>query len=137
MENVKILELIDQAPWREAVTYRDSWPHEYIRSRDDNQRELYELVCSRFRAGEGVDGWFFSFGNTYLFLGEYKYWIMTHWDEVDLDDGQNYILNRAPLYRDRRDFVIQNGDTSKVEDYPEKPAKSNGHGGLQPQLASK
>ena len=43
---------------------------------------------------------------------------MTHWDAIDLDDGQNYVLNRAPLYRDRRDFVIQTGDTGKREDYP-------------------
>ena len=47
---------------------------------------------------------------------------MTHWDEVDLDDGQNYILNRPSLYRDRRDFVIQPGDTGKRGDYPANPA---------------
>ena len=29
----------------------------------------------------------------------------------------NYVLNRALLYRDRRDFVIQPGDTGKPEDY--------------------
>ena len=23
-------ELIANAPWREAVTYRDTWPHEYV-----------------------------------------------------------------------------------------------------------
>ncbi|MCY4050859.1 MAG: hypothetical protein OXF60_05125 [Gammaproteobacteria bacterium] len=131
MENLKIIELINQAPWREAVTYRDSWPHEYVRSDADHQRELFELVCARFRAGEGVDGWFFSLGNTYLFLGGYKYWFMTHWDVIDLNDGQNYILNRAPLYRDRRDFVIQDGDTGKANDYPVKPAISDSSGGLQ------
>ena len=27
LENLKITELIDRAPWREAVTYRDTWPH--------------------------------------------------------------------------------------------------------------
>ena len=41
--------------------------------------------------------------NTYLFLGEHKYWLMTHWNE--LEPGVNYVLNRALLYRDRRDFV--------------------------------
>ena len=45
---------------------------------------------------------------------------MTHWNE--LEPGVNYVLNRAPLYRDRRDFVIQPGDTGKPEDYPVKPA---------------
>ena len=49
---------------------------------------------------------------------------MTHWDTVDPDDGQDYVLNRARLYRDRRDFVIQTGDTGKREDYPTNPAAS-------------
>ena len=46
---------------------------------------------------------------------------MTHWDTVDFDDGQSYVLNRAPLYRDRRDFAIQPGDTGKRGDYPTNP----------------
>ena len=118
-------ELIARAPWREAVTFRDSWPHEYVLSRKDSQRELVDAVCARFRAGEGVAGRFFSRSNTYLFVGDYKYWLMTHWDAIDLDDGQDYVLNRAPLYRDRRDFVIQRGDTGKREDYPASPAHSD------------
>ncbi|MXZ81487.1 MAG: hypothetical protein F4Z15_09060 [Gammaproteobacteria bacterium] len=132
MENHKITELIGRAPWREAVNYKDTWPHEYVLSGKDNQRELFELVCARLRAGEGVEGRFLNRCNTYLFLGGYKYWLMTHWDEVDLDDGQNYVLNRAPLYRDRRDFVIQRGDSGKAECYPAKPAASNGVGNPEP-----
>jgi len=96
-----------------------------VLSRKDAQNELIELVRARFRAGEGVDGTFFGRANTYLFIGDHKYWLMTHWDAVDLDDGQNYVLNRARLYRDRRDFVIQTGDTGKREDYPAKPARSS------------
>ena len=125
LENLKITDLIGRAPWREAVTYRNTWPHEYVLSRKNGQRELIELVCARFRAGEGVAGTFFGRPNTYLFIGDYKYWLMTHWDAVDLDDGQNYVLNRAPLYRDRRDFVIQPGDTGKRGDYPSKPARAS------------
>ena len=83
-----IMELIAGAPWREAVTYRNTWPHEYVLSRKDGQRELLELVCSRFRAGEGVAGTFFGRPNAYLFIGDYKYWLMTHWDAVNLDDEQ-------------------------------------------------
>ena len=30
-------------------------------------------------------------------------------------------INRARLYQDRRDFVIQTGDTGKREDYPVNP----------------
>ena len=32
---MKLTELIDSAPWREAVTYRDTWPHEYVLSKKD------------------------------------------------------------------------------------------------------
>ena len=109
-------ELIDRAPWREAVTYRETWPHEYVMSKRDGQGELLEAICARFRAGEGVAGRFFSMDNTYLFIGEYKYWLMTHWDEIE--PGVDYVINRARLFRDRRDFVIQRGDTGKPEDYP-------------------
>ena len=37
--------------------------------------------------------------------------------------ADDYVLNRARLYRDRRDFVIQPGDTGKPEDYPITPAR--------------
>lgn len=73
LETLKIMELIARASWREAVTYRDSWPHEYVLSRRDSQRELVDAVCARFRAGEGVVGRFFARSNTYLFIGDYKY----------------------------------------------------------------
>ena len=45
-----LTELIALAPWREAVTYRNTWPHEYVLSKKDDQRELIEAVCARFRA---------------------------------------------------------------------------------------
>lgn len=45
--------------------------------------------------------------------------MMTHYDEVDWDDKE--VLNRAPLYRDRRDFIIQPGDTGMREHYPANP----------------
>ena len=111
-----LTELIARAPWREAVTYHDTWPHEYVLSEKDAQQELLVAVCERFRAGEGVSCRFFRMNNIYLFLGDYKYWLMTHWD--DLEPGEDYVLNRARLYRDRRDFVIQPGDSGKPEDYP-------------------
>jgi len=114
-------ELIDGAPWREAVTFRDTWPHEYVLSEKDSQQELLDAVCARFRTGEGVACRFFHMNNTYLFIGDHKYWLMTHWDE--LQPGVDYVLNRARLYRDRRDFVIQDGDTGKTEDYPATPAR--------------
>ena len=47
---------------------------------------------------------------------------MTDYNPVDPDLEGDYVLNRDPLYRDRRDFVIQPGDTGNPEDYPVKPA---------------
>ena len=119
-----IAELIARAPWREAVTYRETWPHEYVLTEKDNQRELLAGVCERFRSGEGVASRFFRMENTYLFIGEYKYWLMTDYNEIDpYNDEGDYVLNRANLYRDRRDFVIQPGDSGMPEDYPSTPAR--------------
>ena len=119
----KLSELIARARWREAVTYRDTWPHEYVLTEKDNQRELLDAICARFRAGEGVACRFFSMNNTYLFIGDHKYWLMTHYNNIDpYNDEGDYVINRARLYRDRRDFVIQPGDTGKPEDYPVSPA---------------
>ena len=40
---------------------------------------------------------------------------MEHWNDLETGGNGNYVLNRARLYRDRRDFVIQTGDTGKPE----------------------
>ena len=103
-----LTELIARAPWREAVTYRDTWPHEYVLTEKDNQRELLAAVCERFRSGEGVTSRFFTMENTYLFIGDHKYWLMTDYNDIDPhNDEGDYVLNRALLYRDRRDLVLQ------------------------------
>ena len=120
-----IMELITDAPWREAVTYRDSWPHEYVVVRRDGQEELLAAFCQRIERGEGVECRFFHQTRPYLFLGDYKYWIMVDCGEVARGVGAG-VINRARLYRDRRDFVIQTGDTGKREDYPVKPAYETG-----------
>ena len=120
----ELTKLIARAAWREAVTYRDTWPHEYVLTDKDDQRELLAAVCNRFRAGEGVACRFFRMNNTYLFIGDYKYWLMTDYNDIDpYNDEGDYVINRARLYRDRRDFVIQPGDTGKQEDYPVNPAR--------------
>lgn len=116
---MKLTELIASAPWREATTFRHTWPHEYVLLQKDEQRELLEAVCERLNNGEGVAGRFFAMRNQYLFIGNYKYWIMRPPDQVDWDDEE--VLNRAPLYRDRRDFVIQDGDSGMKQDYPTNP----------------
>ena len=107
-----IMALIGRAPWREAVTYRDTWPHEYVVIKKDGQEELLAAFCERIARGEGVDCEFLGQKRKYLFLGDHKYWTMTDCADIDLaiDD---YVLNRALLYRDRRDYLIQPGDTGK------------------------
>lgn len=122
---MKLTELIARAPWREAVTYRDTWPHEYVLTEKDGQRELLNAIYTRFQDGEGVDCRFFRVSNKYLLIGEYKYWFNSQWDGFDPDDDEN-VINRARLYRDRRDFVIQPGDTGNPEDYPANPAYQSG-----------
>ena len=122
---MKLMELVESAPWREAVTYRDTWPHEYVLTCRDDCADLLALIVERWKAGEGVKGRFFRMENTYLFIGDYKYWIMTPYEEFDVEEAKvdDYVLNRARLYRDRRDFVVQSGDTGKPEDYPAGPAR--------------
>ncbi len=112
-----IMPLIADAPWREAVTYRDTWPHEYVVIKKDGQQALLDAFCARIAAGEGVECRFFHQTRPYLFLGGYKYWTMTDCAEIDVD-VEDDVLNRAPLYRDRRDFAIRPGDSGMREDAP-------------------
>ena len=48
---MKLTDLIAATPWREAVTYRDTWPHEYVLLQRDKQRTLVEAVCRRDAKG--------------------------------------------------------------------------------------
>ena len=107
--------LIARAPWREAVTYRGTWPHEYVVVKKDGQDDLLAAFCERIARGEGVECQFFGQKRQYLFLGDHKYCTMTDSPDIDLD-ADGYVLNRALLYRDRRDFVIRQGDTGKRGD---------------------
>ena len=110
-----IMELIAHAPWREAVTYRETWPHEYVVIQKDAQQELLAEFCRRVLRGEGIEGHFFHQTRPYLFLGKHKYWVM---DDVEDIDPETYdsVLNRALLFRDRRDFAIRRGDTAQREE---------------------
>ena len=56
---IDIMALIARAPWREAVTYRDTWPHEYVVIQKDGQQELLAAFCQRILRSEGVQGHFF------------------------------------------------------------------------------
>ena len=72
-----LMTLIAHAPWREAVTYRETWPHEYVVVQRDGQEALLAAVCARIARGEGVECRFFGQTRRYLFLGDHKYWTMT------------------------------------------------------------
>ena len=94
---MKLTRLIAAAPWREAVTYRETWPHEYVLTEKDSQRELLATICERFRAGEGVACRFFRMENTYLFIGDHKYWLMTDYEKIDpYNDERDYVINPCP-----------------------------------------
>ena len=101
-----LTELIERVPWHEALKWRETWSHEYVFVRHDNQRPLTEGICERLTDGEGVDGRFYSRSSSYLFIGEHKHWVMPPCAETDLD-SDDYIINRARLYRDRRYFVVE------------------------------
>lgn len=123
---MKLTDLIAAAAWREAKTYRDTWPHEYVLLQKDGERELMQAVCQRMRDGEAFNGYFFRRPTIYLFISDYKYWFMSSLDTIkavldDYDDDREVVLNRARLYHDRRDFYIQYGDTGRREDYPGPP----------------
>ena len=81
----------------------------------DRQQELLAAFCRRILQGEGVEGRFFHQSRQYLFLGDYKYWTMTECADIDPEtfDG---VLNRALLFKDRRDFIVRRGDTAKREE---------------------
>ena len=83
--------------------------------KEDGQQFLLAAFCERIARGEGVECRFFHQKRKYLFLGEYKYWTMTECPDIDLDADDD-VLNRALLYRDRRDFEIRRGDTGKRDD---------------------
>ena len=83
---------------------------------------MLNAFCVRIAAGEGVECRFFHQTRPYLFLGDYKYWTMTDCADIDVD-VEDDVLNRAPLYRDRRDFVIRLGDSGMREDGPHERAR--------------
>jgi len=61
-------------------------------------------------------GRFFRKQFTYLFIGDYKYWTYTSCVRIDLEATyEDFVLNRAALYRDHRDFDVRAGDTGKRE----------------------
>ena len=114
-QDSNIIDLIAWAPWREAVTYRETWPHEYMVIQKDGQQELLAAFCKRILRGEGVVGRFFHRSRRYLFLSNYKSWTMAECADIDPATFEG-VLDCALLFKDRRDFIIRRGDTAKREE---------------------
>ena len=88
-DKARLLAFIKANPWRFAKTYAKFAPHEYVilgKLSDKMKKEFKWFV--NFIDLNGVKAKFGKNTFTYLYLGEYKYW---------LDDGYNgeLILNRA------------------------------------------
>ena len=60
----------------------------------DGQEELLAAFCERIERGEGVECRFFHQTRRYLFLDDYKYWIMVECDEVARGKDAG-VINRA------------------------------------------
>lgn len=77
----------------------------------DGQQEVLTPFFERVSRGGCVECLFFHQKLKDLFLaGDYKYWTMKGCTDFDLDAGDN-----VP-YRDRREFMIRQGDTGKREE---------------------
>ena len=70
------------------MTYRDTWPHEYVLTERDDQKDLLAAVRERFMGGEGVAARFFGMENTYLLIGDHKYWLMSDYNDIDPCDDE-------------------------------------------------
>lgn len=75
----------------------------------DTERALLAEVCERLSSGEGLDGYFFRRKNKHLFIGDYRYWLMTPCREIELGKA-DYLLNCALIHCDRRVFLTKDCD---------------------------
>ena len=67
---------------REAVTYRDTGPTSTSSVRQTTSRKFGEHL--RSVSGRcGVSRRFFYLANTYLFVGDFKYWLMSDYHDID------------------------------------------------------
>ncbi len=69
------------------VTYRDTWPHEYVLSEKYGLQELSNAIYARCPDGEGMTCRFFRLRNRYIFIGDFKYMFNSRWDGFEPDGG--------------------------------------------------
>lgn len=98
----------ENAPWREAAIHLDSCLHRYLLLRWDGHRALKEAARDRTKAGKDPVSRFYPTTLTYILVAGFKSRFMNHHDDIDPNrDHTGYVLNRAGVYRDRRDWVVQ------------------------------
>ena len=84
---------VEQRSWREAVTYRETAPHEYIvrkwESDEQGNRDFdrFVILIRRF----GFADLYYKVRHIYWALDEYKYWTMG-WPVEETT-----VINRAPV----------------------------------------
>ena len=83
-----IRQFIDNAPWREAVTYRDTWPHEYV-VRDQVDDDMFEAVVKYVRE-HGVEEPFYHKRHIHWYDRGCSYWTM------GAPIAETTILNHSP-----------------------------------------
>jgi hypothetical protein len=91
--------------WQEAVTYRETAPHEYtvrkwMPDHVDEYRRFAQLILDR-----GYDGAFWSQVRKYLDVGSHRYWLMT------TDVNESEVINRQPLSYQQPGFRRLSPDT--------------------------
>lgn len=87
-------DFIDMRSWREAVTYRDTAPHEYVvrkwESDDQGQAEFdrFVVLIRRF----GYADFYYRVRHIYWAIGDHKYWTMG-WPVEE-----TVVINRARVH---------------------------------------
>ena len=77
---------------------------------------MLAAFCRRILPGEGVEDRFLHHSRQYFFMGDYNYWTITECADVDPETFAG-VLNRALLFNDRRDFIIQQGYTARRKEH--------------------
>ena len=86
LKNVR--QFIDNAPWREAITYAETWPHEYV-VRDQVDEEMFAAVVEYVREHGTMES-FYNKRHSHWYDRGYAYWSM------GAPVSETTILNRCP-----------------------------------------
>lgn len=99
-----IQDIIEAEKWRFAITYANTYPHEYIVRGRCSSVSNFEALCEYIKKN-GHYEYFFNKRYTYCSIGDYTYWVMGD------------VINRRwnDIYK-----INQNKQIYLVEDWKEK-----------------